>query len=831
MTFDTRHELQAQPELFVVYAEQDAEWVHGFLLPEVGLDPRSVLTPQDFRPGVAVVQELERAVVTARLTVLVLSPAFGMSQWSVFSELLASHDSLRRNSDRLVPVLLEPYELPLHLDFRVRLDCTVRSRWETEAARLRELLQRGAPPAERLPCPYPGLIAFSPGDAGLFFGRDRESDDISRRVRQQNFLLVVGPSGSGKSSLVLAGVVPRLLATDADHWLVQTLRPDSRALQALNEMLGGEVMSAAESRLRQLVGAFLHTAPPAERLLLFFDQAEAIFLLPPEERIPFLALLDRLRRVDRCVVMLAMRADFYADLMTSVLWPLSRGERVEIAPLRGAELREAIIRPSADAGVHIEPVLLERLMHDAGEEPGALSLVQETMVLLWERRTRRLLTVSAYEDLGGGDRSGLAAALATRADAALAALSPTQRMIARRIFLRLVQLGEGRQDTRRQQAVGALQAPGDDPALFTRTLQHLTDRRLLTISSEDRKEPTVDLGHEAMITHWLTLKDWIDENRVSEMAGRRIERDSDDWRRNRRDPGELYRRRKLADALGLARKREYELSQNAVRFLAAGRRRRLVERLGLAMVAAAALTAGWAAIAPIRAAWLKHEAETLSPAVRLAGGPALVGPGDRRVTFPPLLVDRHKVSNQQYRYCVQALRCRLPNEPYGDANFANGNRSLPVVWVTAYDAADFCSWLGRRLPTAAEWERIARGTHGARFPWGNASPQPDQVNAVVGGYRPRGLVPVDSPRFRRGESSDGIEQLIGNAAEWTATPVIRGHVEWHETWNGRGLVPALAAMGYGWHDDNVVSADASQTPSDPTVPEDETGFRCVATTQ
>jgi len=112
------------------------------------------------------------------------------------------------------------------------------------------------------------------------------------------------------------------------------------------------------------------------------------------------------------------------DESLSVLWPVSRGERVEIAPLRGAALREAIIRPAADAGVHLEPVLLERLLHDAGGEPGALSLVQETMVLLWERRTRRLLTVSAYEELGGQGRSGLAAALATRADAALAALSP-----------------------------------------------------------------------------------------------------------------------------------------------------------------------------------------------------------------------------------------------------------------------------------------------------------------------------------------------------------------------------------------------------------------------
>jgi len=106
---------KVRPELFVAYADSDSAWVHGFLLPELGLDPQSVLTPQDFTPGAAVVQELERAVVTARFTVLVLSPGFGMSQWSALAEQLASHDSLRRNVDWLVPVLLEPYELPLHL--------------------------------------------------------------------------------------------------------------------------------------------------------------------------------------------------------------------------------------------------------------------------------------------------------------------------------------------------------------------------------------------------------------------------------------------------------------------------------------------------------------------------------------------------------------------------------------------------------------------------------------------------------------------------------------------------------------------------------------------
>jgi conflict system STAND superfamily ATPase/sulfatase-modifying factor enzyme 1/TIR domain-containing protein len=822
------------PELFVAYAESDAGWVHGFLLPELGLDPRSVLTPRDFEPGAVLVQELERAVTTARLTALVLSPAFGVSQWSAFAELLATHDTLSRNSGRLVPVLLEAYELPLYLDFRVRLDCTDQSRWETEAARLRQLLQLGPPPAERLPCPYPGLVAFGPQDASLFFGRDQESDDIRRRVRQQSFLLVVGPSGSGKSSLISAGVLPRL--ADEGRWLVRTLRPDAGALDWLAGTFGREGAPASADQLRGPVDALLRTAPGADRLLLFFDQAETIFLLPSkQDRVRFLAFVDVLRRVDRCVVVLAMRADFYADLMTSVLWPLGHGERVEVAPLRGTALREAITRPAAGAGVYLEPVLPERLLRDAGEEPGALSLVQETMVLLWERRTRRLLTVSAYEDLGGPDgsgprRSGLAAALATRADAALSNLSPAQRVIARRIFVRLVQLGEGRQDTRRPQAVSVLRVPGEDPALFDATLRHLTDRRLVTLSA-DGEEAAVDLGHEAMITHWPALGEWIEESRASELKRRQIERDSGDWLRNGRDAGDLYRRRKLADALEVAAGDGDELSQNARRFLTAGRRRRRLALLGVWIVAAGAL-GGVVLLAktPVWDAWLRHEAVAASPQVRIAAGPAIVGPGRQVMLFPALLVDQHAVSNQQYRYCVEALRCALPDEPSYNANFAVGNRNLPVVFVTAYDAAQFCSWLGRRLPTEPEFERIARGTNGARYPWGNAPPVRGQVNAAVGGRYPSGLVPVADPAFRNGDSADGVEQLIGNVEEWTATRIRPGHepVVLVGRWNGRERVPSLAIIGDGYQDE-ALSVTGSLIPGDPTDVNAEVGFRCVAT--
>jgi hypothetical protein len=818
---NARVDAVAQPELFVAYAESDADWVHGFLLPELGLAPRSVLTPRDFTPGAMLVTELERAVETTRRTLVVLSRAFEQSHWAAFAELLATHDGLMRDTSRLIPLLLERQSLPLHLEARILLDCTEPSRWAGEMVRLRDLLHRDEPPAEQLPCPYPGLVPFGPEDAALFFGRDQESDEVLRRIQQQNFLLVVGPSGSGKSSLVSAGVLPRL-AGDS-RWLVQTLRPAAGALAWL-----------AAAELTEAVDALLDAVPGAERVLFFLDQAERAFLLEKEEQIRLLALLDRLRRVDRCVVLMALRADFCSDLMESVLWPLERGERIEIAPLRGPALREAITRPAASAGVCFEAVLPERLLHDAGEEPGVLSLVQETMVLLWERRTRRLLTVSSYEALGGEGRSGLAAALATRADAAVSSLPRAQRPIARRIFVRLVRLGEGRQDTRRAQPVSALRVPGEDPARFDATLQHLTERRLVTLSAEiDDEEPVANLGHEAMIKHWPALGHWIEESRASELTRRRIERDSDDWQRGGRDRGDLYRRRKLADALELAHADEHELSQNATSFLTSGRRRRHLALLGVWIIAAAALSGVvWLAKTPVRNAWLQHEAAAASPQVQLAVGPAIVGNG-KKITFPSLKVDVHEVSNQQYRYCVQAQLCAAPEEPADDAHFAHGDLTLPVVWITAYDAAQFCSWIGRRLPIEPEWERIARGADGAKYPWGNTSPRPGQANIIIGNHVPGGLVPVASTAFRRGDSKDGVEQLIGNAQEWTATLVgdnAKHELVFQGTWNERDRVPDLLTMGGGYMN-NADSVPKLFYPADPSAPDRDIGFRCVMTAQ
>lgn len=554
-------------ELFVVHAAADHGWVHGYLLPELGLPAGAVLTPAGFTPGASRAAELERGVEGARLVVLVLSPAFLDDAWSELGELLASHAQVAGAAGRLVPLLLEPCQLPPRVDFRVRLDCTRQDRWPAEVGRLRQLLGRAAPPPERIECPYPGLVAFDQAQARFFFGRAREVDDLARRLPRQGLVMVIGPSGSGKSSLVFAGLLPRLAAGAAEPagaWMVRSLRPGPAPTRALAE-------------------AVAEPPPPGGRLLLVVDQLEELFAQAPAgERDRFLAELVRLRRAPDRTLLLTLRADFYPDLMGSPLWPLTEGERLELAPLRDDALREAIAEPAAAVGVYVERALVERLLTDAASEPGVLPLLQETMAMLWERRSRRLLTLDAYRRLGGDGPSGLATALATRADAAFAELTPARQAIARRMLLRLVQLGEGRDDTRRQQPLAALRAVADDPADFDATLLGLTRHRLLTLSG-DRRNPAgqdtsrADLAHEALIAAWPALRRWVDEDREGLRVRARLADDVQVWTSLGRDPDALYRGTRLLAAIEWAERHPGELSPAEQEFLAAGRRHQASE--------------------------------------------------------------------------------------------------------------------------------------------------------------------------------------------------------------------------------------------------------------
>jgi WD40 repeat protein len=460
------------------------------------------------------------------------SPAFVADEWSIFGEQLVAHASIAERRDRLIPLLLQPCELPLHIEFRVHLDCTDEANWENEMARLRRLLDQPEPEAERLPCPYPGMVPFSEHEARHFFGREQEIEMLRRRLRHHNYLFVIGPSGSGKSSLVFAGLIPALHQQQPGEWLIKIMRPGNAPMSALARVLNSPLASVSNpAALGKIILTQNFSAKP---LLLIIDQFEELFTQnsrPVETA--FIAAIKALRQVENCFLVLTMRSDFFHnDLMRTALWPVASGERLEIAPLAGEALLEAIAKPAENLGVYLEIGLLERLLADveADEQPGVLPLVQETMALLWEKKQRRFISLRTYESLGEANRSGLAVALATKADAAFAQLNAAQQAIARRIFLRLVQFGEGRADTRRQQPVASLRSTGENTLLFEQTLRHLTENRLLTLSGEEGEaDRKVDLAHEVLITSWPILIEWLAERREAEQMRRRLETKATEW--------------------------------------------------------------------------------------------------------------------------------------------------------------------------------------------------------------------------------------------------------------------------------------------------------------
>ncbi|HEY0602362.1 MAG TPA: TIR domain-containing protein [Herpetosiphonaceae bacterium] len=570
-------------DLFISYSENDSQWVQGYLLDALGLPPERVITPQDFRPGASIVDEFERAVLESRYTLLVLSQAYLADQWLQLGGQLANFLSVNDQQDRLIPLRLDRFDLPLQIAFRVALDFTSQASWQSEVTRLCKLLQSSPQPSEQfIPCPYPGMVPFKQEEAHHFYGRDDEIGKMIELLQQHRLLFVIGPSGSGKSSLVFAGLLPQLDTVEhfpPGFWRVHSMRPGAQPTKTLVDLLAGDF-----SQRPDLITTILATPPPAERLLLVIDQFEELFTQAERgEQMRFIAALLSLRSFENCVLLITMRADFYPELMSSTLWPILPSQRLEIAPLRGAALHEAIERPAADVGVYLEPGLVERLIADGRDEPGVLPLLQETMRLLWAKRQRRLLTLSAYEQMGQDDSSGLAVAVATKADATLAELTPAQQQIARRILLCLVQLGENSPDTRRRQPLCELCSSNDNPEDFKYTLEHLTVNRLVIRSADDsapedgqESQVLVDLAHEVLITSWPLLRHWLEEDRAGLLLHRRLSQTCDDWIRRRRDVSFLYGGSRLTEAQRYAEQHPQDISEDESEFLKASAARELL---------------------------------------------------------------------------------------------------------------------------------------------------------------------------------------------------------------------------------------------------------------
>ncbi|TJZ44593.1 hypothetical protein FCH28_30160 [Streptomyces piniterrae] len=417
--------------------------------------------------------------------------------------------------------------------------------------------------------PYAGLSAFQPEDADRFFGRERLTGELLAKVHDRRFVAVFGPSGSGKSSVLRAGLVARARAS---AWPVMLFTPGPHPVEecairlaaVTGESPGALVTEllddplALHLRIRQ---AMVDRTPDIDTLIVV-DQFEEVFTLcrDRDEQAAFIALLlaATTAATSRTRVVLGVRADFYGHCVQDPrLAEAMRDAQIPVGPMSSQELRDAITRPATLTGCTVTGPLLAAVVADATGQPGALPLVSHAMVETWRRRSGSSLTLDGYLRAGG-----IQHALAQTAEVAHRALSPAQQDLARSLFLRLTALGDGTEDTRRRITRDELD-PCPDTAFV---LESLARQRLVTLD-----EDCVEITHEAIIRCWPRLRGWLTEDRERLVLHRQLTGTAAGWEAQDRDPHVLYRGARLAAALDLAASDGSRLTSRERRFLDASR--------------------------------------------------------------------------------------------------------------------------------------------------------------------------------------------------------------------------------------------------------------------
>ncbi|WP_232836687.1 WD40 repeat domain-containing protein [Lentzea terrae] len=407
--------------------------------------------------------------------------------------------------------------------------------------------------------PYVGLAAFQAGDARFFFGRERLVADLLRSVNERRFVGVFGASGSGKSSILRAGLVA------ATTTPVLLFAPGPRPLQECAVQLAGLTGTSAVGLYAELaadptslglhVRQLLATRPGTD-LLIVVDQFEEVFTVAREdERAGFVAALVHAAEdvTSRTRVVLGVRADFYGHCgQYPELVRVLRDSQILVGQMTPDELRAAITKPAVHAGAMVESALVTRLVADTAGQPGVLPLLSHALLETWRRRRGATLTVNGYEAAGG-----IQHAIARTAEDVCLALDADQLCVAKQIFLRLTTL-DG--DTKRR--VHRREFDQETSVV----LDELARARLLTLGSDD-----VEIAHEALLRCWPRLRDWLAEDREGRRIHRALTDATDEWTTLDRDPGALYRGARLSTTMDWAAVNDVALTTRERAFLDASR--------------------------------------------------------------------------------------------------------------------------------------------------------------------------------------------------------------------------------------------------------------------
>jgi WD40 repeat protein/transcriptional regulator with XRE-family HTH domain len=415
-------------------------------------------------------------------------------------------------------------------------------------------------------CPYKGLDVFEEEDAELFFGREKLVEDLVRRLEGSRTLFIIGPSGSGKSSLVRAGLLHALKQggvenLNSERWLYETMIPGRDPIGELARVIssmagttkaGEEVRANAledESIFAQWCEIALKEGRD-RRAVLFVDQFEEVFtqVSSEAERLTFLNLLTHAATAEggRVIVLFAMRSDFVLNCATyPKLNALFNRQSIQIGAMQPEELVSAIAQPALRVGLRIDPDLVAQIVNDMQGEPGTLPLMQFALKDLFDAQQAKggmiALTLNDYLQHGGIHKS-----LERHADGSFAKLNEGEQQLARSIFSGLIEIGRGTQDTRRTALFEELVPVDKNAEAVEAIIQKLADARLIT-TDEQAGRDTVTISHEKLIDAWPWLKRLVDETRDAIALQNEIANDAKDWNNHRRDASYLYGGGRLAN--------------------------------------------------------------------------------------------------------------------------------------------------------------------------------------------------------------------------------------------------------------------------------------------
>jgi basic membrane lipoprotein Med (substrate-binding protein (PBP1-ABC) superfamily)/DNA-binding SARP family transcriptional activator len=437
--------------------------------------------------------------------------------------------------------------------------------------------------------PYKGLRPFAEEDAADFFGRDDLVNRLLGVLQEGSHLVaLVGPSGSGKSSVIGAGLIPRLRAGAApgsEQWVIAQMVPGTSPLTEVEAVV--TAAAGVPNGLAKLLdpdgeagqsATSLRVMPKDGRLLVVIDQFEELFTITDEQpRRRFLSAIASAvaEPGSQITVLLALRADYYdRPLLHPEFAQVFTPGVVNALPMTANELEAVIVGPAERAGVAVEPPLLAELVADAADRPGTLPLLEFALTELFDQRTRASLTLDGYRALGG-----IRGVLSRSAEALYGALTDDEQRVAMQVFLRLVQLGHGTAESRRRLPLADLTDLDLDPVALSGVLDAFGRRRLLSFDRESvAGHATVEVAHESLFREWDRLAGWIDRHRAALRRYETFSAAADEWEASGRDRDYLLTGTRLAEFEAWSNEGTLRITGRQKEYLTAGLERRSAEQ-------------------------------------------------------------------------------------------------------------------------------------------------------------------------------------------------------------------------------------------------------------